>query len=135
MYDGKAGVEVYVKPNHTNTAYREYEAPRSSPLYTGYGNERYIEAVSGERFAVFVKLDQSFDFKNYTQARVSIAIDGASIGCEDFLAKPKARQEVIKVFENSLTCCDGRWECVGFQFQELRARTYSSSNFVNFQIC
>ncbi|RMY64081.1 hypothetical protein D0863_10071 [Hortaea werneckii] len=48
MYDGKAGVEVYVKPNHTNTAYREYEAPRSSPLYTGYGNERYIEAVSVE---------------------------------------------------------------------------------------
>ncbi|KAI7490553.1 hypothetical protein KC357_g1932 [Hortaea werneckii] len=116
MYDEEAGIEVYIRPYCGDTGYREYRAPRSSPLYTGQTNERYIEAVNNERFAVFVKLDQSFDFKKCTQARASLDIDGGGIGCYDILAKSRRKA----LLDNSCTCDDGKWECVGFHFQELR---------------
>ncbi|KAI7320046.1 hypothetical protein KC315_g9561 [Hortaea werneckii] len=116
MYYEEAGIEVYIRPYCGDTGYREYRAPRSSPLYTGQKNERYIEAANNERFEVFVKLDQSFDFKKCTQARASLDIDGGSIGCYDILAKSRRKA----LLDNSCTCDDGKWECVGFHFQELR---------------
>ncbi|KAI7157842.1 hypothetical protein KC349_g5311 [Hortaea werneckii] len=119
MYDDEAGIEVFVRLYGSDTAYREYQAPKSSPFYTGHENERYIEAVSGERFEVFVKLDKSFDFKNYTQARADLNIDGGSIDCYEILAKPKRRTELITLLHNSLSCDGDEWKCVGFCFREL----------------
>lgn len=57
--------------------------PRSSPLYTGHENERYIEAINDERFVVAVRLDPAFDFKKYTQARAYLDIDEGSPNCDD----------------------------------------------------
>lgn len=134
MYDGKAGVEVLIKPHDSDTAYREYEAPRSHPLYTGDENERYIEAVNNERFEVFVKLDKSFDFKTYNQARVVLIIDGGSLTVQRILAKSKRTAETIMSINGSLACHAGKWECVGFCFRELKMRTYSKSNPIRLRI-
>lgn len=125
MYDENAGVEVYVRPHDSDTSYREREAPRSSPLYTGFKNERYIEAVNDERFEVVVTLDSAFDFKNYTQASVDLVIDGGSISCYDVLAKPERRAEVSTVFYENLTRANGEWKCVGFFFRELKTGMYT----------
>ncbi|KAI7191299.1 hypothetical protein KC324_g5739, partial [Hortaea werneckii] len=51
MYDEAACVEVLVRPHDSDTAYREYRAPRPS-ICSGRENERYIEAVNDERFEV-----------------------------------------------------------------------------------
>ncbi|GAB1737987.1 hypothetical protein NU219Hw_g2499t1 [Hortaea werneckii] len=121
MYDEEAGIEVFVRPYDSDTGYREYRAPRSSPLYTGRKNERYIEAVNDERFEVVVKLDSTFEFRKYTEAMASLKLDGGSISCFDTLAKPKQRAKVCTLLDNSATCEDGKWECVGFYFRELKA--------------
>ncbi|RMZ27123.1 hypothetical protein D0859_08809, partial [Hortaea werneckii] len=119
MYDEEAGIEVYTRPCGGDTGYREYRAPRSSPLYTGEKNERFIEAVNDERFEVVVKLDPAFDFKKYTQVRAYLDIDGGTIGCFDTLVKPEQRAEISTLLASSMSCEDGEWECVGFSFQEL----------------
>ncbi|KAI7385187.1 hypothetical protein KC336_g18024 [Hortaea werneckii] len=119
MYDGKAGIEVFVRPYDSDTGYREYRAPRSFPLYTGQKNERYIEAVSNEQFEVVVILSSTFDFKKYTQARVSLEVDGGSISCFSILVKPERSEAIDTRLGISVRCEDGKWECVGFCFREL----------------
>ncbi|RMX98929.1 hypothetical protein D0868_09817, partial [Hortaea werneckii] len=120
MYDRKAGIEVYIRPFESDTAYREYKAPRSSPLYTGDENKRYIEAVNNEQFEVCVMLDRWFDFKTCDQARVVLSMDGGSFAVQCILAKPKRPAEASALIRDSLTCHAGKWECVGFCFRELK---------------
>lgn len=134
MYDRKAGIEVYIRPFESDTAYREYKAPRSSPLYTGDENKRYIEAVNNERFEVCVMLDRWFDFKTCDQARVVLSMDGGSFAVQCILAKPKRPAEASALIRDSLTCHAGKWECVGFCFRELKTRKSSSSNLIRLRI-
>ncbi|KAI6861247.1 hypothetical protein KC338_g6677 [Hortaea werneckii] len=120
MYDEAARVEALVRPYDSDTAYREYQAPRSS-LCPGRENERYIEAVNEERFEVVVRLCPGFDFKEYNMAKVSLSIDGGCISSSGDFAKPKQRDCVSKVCKEIATCEDGKWRCVGFSFRELQA--------------
>ncbi|KAI6909294.1 hypothetical protein KC318_g3921 [Hortaea werneckii] len=120
MYDEAAYVEVLVRPHDSDTAYREYRAPRPS-ISPGRENERYIEAVNDERFEVVVRLCPDFDFKEYNTAKVSLSIDGGCISSSGNFAKPKQRVCVSKVCKEIATCEDGKWRCVGFSFRELQA--------------
>ncbi|KAI6889355.1 hypothetical protein KC360_g4443 [Hortaea werneckii] len=106
MWDEEAGVEVYIRPYDSDTAHREYEAPRSSPLYTGQKNERYIEAVNDERFEMFARLDPAFDFKKYAEVNICMTIDGGGISCNSFLAKPKRNGELSQVLDGAFSCED-----------------------------
>lgn len=134
MYDGKAGIEVFVRPYDSDTAYREYKAPRSPPLCASDEKERYIEAVNNERFEVFVKLDESFDFKTYNQARVYIAMDGC-IFCASVLSKPKRNKESTVVLRDCFSRQNGEYQGVGFCFRETKACTYCRSTFATCRIC
>ncbi|RMY39208.1 hypothetical protein D0865_12885 [Hortaea werneckii] len=121
MYDEEAGIEVFVRPYDSDTAYREYRAPRSSPLYTGQKNERYIEAVNDERFEVVVKLEPAFDFKMYTGVKVCTNIDGGGISCHTILANPKRKVESRIVLRECFSYEGHEWQCVGFCFREAKA--------------
>lgn len=127
MYDEEAGIEVFVRPYDSDTAYREYRAPRSSPLYTGQKNERYIEAVNDERFEVVVKLEPAFDFKMYTGVKVCTNIDGGGISCHTILANPKRKVESRIVLRECFSYEGHEWQCVGFCFREAKACMYRYS--------
>ncbi|TKA75411.1 hypothetical protein B0A55_05784 [Friedmanniomyces simplex] len=91
MIDAESGIEVCVKPSEDGAPFKEYIAPATSPLYTGRRNEAYIEAVTDQRFGIFIRLGPGFDFKGCSRVRVRYSIDKTFCFCRTFL-KPARKQ-------------------------------------------
>lgn len=79
MFDSNTGIEAFVKRFGSREHYKEYEASASSPLYNGATNERYIEAVTSERFAMGVRIHPGFDFQTHPNAEVEYDIDDGRV--------------------------------------------------------
>ena len=121
MYDPTSGIEVYIRPYGTDDQYTEYEAPRGSPLYTGNLRERYIEAITDERFEMVVILRPEFSFKGKTHACIEYDIDKGTIVMEEYiewLDKEHGRP-ITDVASHVTTRWKGDWKNVGFTFGEV----------------
>ncbi|KAK5122856.1 hypothetical protein LTR85_003771 [Meristemomyces frigidus] len=124
MFDSQSGIEAYVAPYHLEIDLEhchEYLAPESSPLFTGMANERYIEALTDQRFEVGVVLPVSFDFKKNTHVQVSYTIDGEASGVEHVEKPNRRRKEVRDSAASYVGLVDRKWKEIGFSFGELKA--------------
>lgn len=64
-------IEVCLIRHSDGRRYKEYALPpQISAASTGTGNEVYIEAVAGERFAIELKLLRGFRFKDHPKVLV-----------------------------------------------------------------
>jgi len=122
MYDRATGLEVYIRPFDGEDDYHEYAAPSNSPVYSGNRNERYIEAVDGQRFVMGVRVHPQFDRKGYKKVRAQYYIDGRwlkgkMIDCSQ--PSVTATSEAEGFVENT----NGILQVKGFSFAELNLGT------------
>lgn len=68
-------VEAYLARYSDGEPYTEYAVPATARNYTANPNERYIEAVTDERFEINVALMPGFDFMNSPQLRITYWLD------------------------------------------------------------
>lgn len=72
------GVEVYIRRFDDKQRYQEYDAPKASEDASQQSAEAYVEAVTGERFAVVIVITPEFDFKGSPDVRMSWSLDKSS---------------------------------------------------------
>lgn len=123
MIDQASGVEAYVAPYHPEDAlwpYQEYLVPRHSPCFTGEANERYIEAVTDERFQMEVSIPSGFDFKDATHLQITYNIDRGVFKLAEHLQKPVAPNTSLQDSAASyVRRVDGKAVATGFKFGKL----------------
>jgi hypothetical protein len=82
-------VEVYLERYSDGVRYNEFTAPPGTPKYTSDPNEKYIEAITDERFRIVVKLLRGFDFMGSPKVNVTYYVDQGKIVCST-LSKNKS---------------------------------------------
>lgn len=83
------GVEVYLQRHSPPVRYEEHATPSKAMLSTRSANEKYIEAVTDERFCLVVKLLPDFDWMHQSQTMVKIDLGPQSFGTFIFRRYPK----------------------------------------------
>ena len=132
MYDALSGIEVFIKPYESEGQYKEYEAPHDSPLFTGNERERYIEAVTDERFEMVVLLHSEFSFLGETYAQILCDVDGGTrrprkyIESHDIEADTPHRTTIDSVRET----LDGKSRSIGFAFGEVHRGSFGSTTYL-----
>lgn len=112
--------------------YYEYLTPRCSPLFTGNANERYVEAITDERFELGVKVAATFDFKKYTHLEITYSIDGGANRMTGHMENPKgALTELHDAVASSISQVGERLEETGFCFGEVKASEYVINSLQN----
>jgi len=97
------GIEVFVKSVKRDEAYEEYAIPDAGDQTDPDKVERYIEAVTGEQFAVVVRIPA--DFKYYAAEGVRIKVDRGKSDRYRFRKKPLARdRNGIEYVRDTLPC-------------------------------
>ena len=110
MRDQHTGIQAFVAPYHTEDKlepYQEYQAPKSSLLFTGLLNECYIEAVTDERFVLHVELPADFNFLSYKHVQILYTI-GGTYSIVPHVERPKDCSVALKDCTSTL-----HKECVG----------------------
>lgn len=122
MYDAASGIEVYIRPYREDDSdsegqYAEYEAPRGTPLYTGNARERFIEAVTNERYEIVTILHPAFTFKGCHCVKVYKNIDG-SLNPRAYLEARRrgSKTAMTNCSKSARTLVDGVWKEVGYSF-------------------
>lgn len=95
MIDQAAGIEAFVATFGSDEQYDEHLAPRNSPLYNGKPNERFIQAITNERFQVRVRIPEGFKFGSSDWATVRCHIDGSTSNARRFVPKKCKRSHEI----------------------------------------
>lgn len=127
--------EVWVARYSDKVRYPEYTVPKTSKVYSGNPNERYIEAVSGERFFVVVRLLHEFNFKGAPKVCVVYTVDKGAGYC-GYLSKRKPphatptdrshREDTLKVVNRFI---DGQWIYCGLAFGDLESGMYPTTGY------
>lgn len=120
-------VKVTVIRYDDKKPYHEYRIAQNATMRARNTKEAYVEAVSGERFAVVVEVLPAFDFKSAPFVRIKVAIDGLNSkhlyirqadvnGTHDSATSKKE----CRVQEDCTREIDGRWMRCGLVFAELQ---------------
>ena len=119
-------IEVRLVRHSDSTRYTEYALPpHISTALTGTGNEVYIEAVAGERFAIELKLLRGFKFKDHPKVLVQYFLDGDKCISTNLSkrkhqdAEPGTRSQLEDTLSTSRCFIDGQWMVCGLAFGEL----------------
>lgn len=70
------GIEVYIRRHSDKHRYAEYPAPQIGGEVLKPCEEAYVEATTGERFAIVVAISPEFDFTGFPDIKVSRNLDG-----------------------------------------------------------
>jgi hypothetical protein len=102
MIGEKTGIKAYVAPFQSQSDmpdvhYEEYQATPDSPLYTGNPNERYIEAITGQRFELGVIIPPAFDWKKNRFMEANFCLDDGAVEVTNNEAKPRKWKQVGEV--------------------------------------
>lgn len=109
------GIEVWIERYADGMKYQEHIVPPESALFTGDANERYIEAVTDERFVVCARVMEDFDFKGAPAVRLILDLDRGSIRvCHTF--ERDAQGSRTHRFETKEFFHEGEWKCCGYTF-------------------
>jgi ribosome maturation factor RimP len=77
------GVEVFLHRHEDHQRYTGLNVPLDLPLWPGKPNEAYIEAVSGERFEIVVRVTKEFDSDGCPYVLINYGIDGDFLELEN----------------------------------------------------
>lgn len=120
----REGIEVYIVRVEDNVRHEEHERPngRRGPKF----NHIFIEAVTGERFAIVVECLPSFDWKNAADLRIQFWIDNRNFYMAEFLTRrevnnrdpSKHRRQVRHESETWLV--EGKWTNCGLVFADVQ---------------
>lgn len=122
MYDAASAIEVYIRPYREDIVdskeqYAEYEAPRGTPFYTGNPRERYIEAVTDERYEIVTILHPTFVFKGNQCVKIQQSLDDSLYASCYLKAQDKRPKTAMTDIANEVPALiDGKWQSVGFSF-------------------
>ena len=123
MYGEDSQIEVYISPfDDVDNKYWEFKAPPNLSSPNISQNERYIGAVTGERFAITVILHPDFDFKGHSHVKVKTEIDGGSLFYSDCLKKQRGKGRTYRLDSSSMTYWQNReLKADGFVFGALQS--------------
>jgi len=113
------GVEVLVKSVQSDEAHEEYAEPDADRQVDPYAMATYIEAVTGEQFAVVVKIPADFEY--YRAEGVKIEIRTGKVGGYRFFAKPSACGGECIEYVNDVVpyYINGQWKHCNPSFKEV----------------
>jgi len=117
------GIEVFVKSVERDEAYVEYAVPDVGDQTSPDKMERYIEAVTGEQFAIAVKIPADFEY--HTAEGVGIGVQIGDTDGYHFRRKSLAcnRKGIEYVRDTLLYHIDGQWKHCTLSFNEVEMGT------------
>lgn len=69
------GVEVFLVRHEDKHRYPEYARPPANETVQGTSTEVYVEAITGERFAIAFVLHPEFDFRDSPDVKFRCKLD------------------------------------------------------------
>ena len=121
------GVKVTIVRHHDKQPYTEYKPDKKAAVGHRRNKTTYIEAVSGERFAVVVEILPGFNFKASRQLQVTAAIDECVESSWTIDAKDVNDSTAAASVENRQVVWDseerlinGKWRSYGLTFAPLK---------------
>lgn len=126
------GIEVHIVRVEDDHRYEEHERPSLHP--GSKANRIFIEAVTGERFAIVVECLPSFDWKRTSDLRIQFWIDNRDFYMAEFLTKREVnhrnflmrRRQVRQ--ENETWLVDGKWTSCGLAFADVKVGKLPETN-------
>lgn len=116
-------VEVRVVSKATGQSLDEYDKPDSAPAADDFFVEKYVEAKTGEDFAVEIRVKEGFDYLRAWGIRIGLKIDGGVVSYCRYLSKENVahcRAVGAPVILDSVWHSDGKVHSrIGFQFGSL----------------
>jgi hypothetical protein len=126
-------VEVYLARYSDGVRLNEFTAPPGTPKHTGDPNESYVEATTGERFQIVVKLLPGFKFLGSPKVRVDFYVDqgghvwGTLSKKKDRFASPSDMSHREYILDDIQQFIDGQHMDCGLTFGELTPGLYPST--------
>ncbi|GAB7326912.1 hypothetical protein MBLNU13_g10878t1 [Cladosporium sp. NU13] len=121
------GVKVTIVRYHDKQPYNEYKPKKKATAGHRKAKTTYIEAVSGERFAVVVEILPGFNFKSSRHLQITAAVDECvqsswTIDAKDVNGPTAATtvEDRQVVWDSEERLIDGKWNSYGLTFAALK---------------
>ncbi|KAM0713540.1 hypothetical protein Q7P37_010502 [Cladosporium fusiforme] len=119
-------INAYVVRAEDNVSYEEYKVPRGKRFRGEPGSQVYIEAVTGERFAIVAECMPDFDWKRTRALQIQFWIDNRDFFMAESLCKsslnqidPSVRHRHVR-HESETWLVDGKWMSCGLAFADVQ---------------
>jgi len=126
------GVKVTIVRHHDKQPYNEYKPKKTAAVGHRKVKTTYIEAVSGERFAVLVEILPGFNFRSSKHLQITAAIDECvesswTIDAKDLKGSTAAAslEDRRVVWDSEERLIDGKWNSYGLTFAPLKIGIYA----------
>ena len=128
------GVKVTIVRHHDKQPYNEYRPKKNANAGHRKAKTTYIEAVSGERFAVIVEVQPGFNFRSSSHLQITVSIDefvesSWLIDAKDVNGSTAAAsvEDRQVVWDSEERLIDGKWSSYGLTFTPLKIGMHASN--------